>query len=83
MDKKKSLKPLKLYKEVQRLSNQSNDKKIVEFKKYYTKCQEIEKQVECFLIALIKIHGSLPKRTAVYNINLRIRLQFALQLLPR
>ena len=42
MDKTKSLKPLNFNKEVLRLNNLSNDKKIVEFKKYYAKCQEIE-----------------------------------------
>lgn len=65
MDKKKSLKPLKLYKEVQRLRNQSNDKKIVEFKKYYTKCQEIEKdfkfQIEHDIISLNEVREKKEK----------------------
>ena len=42
MDKTKSLKPLNFNKEVLRLNKLSNDKKIVEFKKYYAKCKEIE-----------------------------------------
>ena len=67
MDKTKSLKPLKYHKEVLRLNNLSNDKKIVEFKKYYAKCQEIENsfkiQIENDIITLNEVREKREKMT--------------------
>lgn len=67
MDKTKSLKPLNFNKEVLRLNNLSNDKKIVEFKKYYAKCQEIENsfkiQMENDIITLNEVREKREKMT--------------------
>ena len=67
MDKTKSLKPLNFNKEVLRLNKLSNDKKIVEFKKYYAKCQEIENgfklQIENDIITLNEVREKREKMT--------------------
>lgn len=53
--------------EVQRLDNLSNNKKIVEFRKYYAQCQEIEKsfelQVSNDIITLNEVREKREKMT--------------------